>query len=74
MDEVELFFEYLPVKDHEEILKGIANDIKREKLQNEQKYIDFMISLISEDIKIYSKYDSRLLTLSPEKIARSLLN
>ena len=73
MDEAELFFEYLIVKDRKEILTGIANDIKRENLQNEQKFIDFMIGLISEDIKIFSVYDSRLLTLHADKIAQLLL-
>ena len=73
MDEAELFFEYLIVKDRKEILTGIASDIKRENLQNEQKFIDFMIGLISEDIKIFSVYDSRLLTLHADKIAQLLL-
>ena len=71
MDEADLFFKYLPVKDHKEILKGISDDIK--KTGNIEKFYDFFVNLIINDIETYSKYESRLLSLSPQSIANILL-
>ena len=59
------------IKDTEEILKGIANDIKRH--GDIKKFFDFFVGLINDDIKIFSKYEPRLSTLSAENIAGILL-
>ena len=71
MNEAEIFFQLLPVKDRETILNGIADDIKRD--GNIEKFYDFFVGLIIEDIETYSKYEPRLLSLCPESIANILL-
>ena len=72
MSDADLFFEWIPVKDKKEILELIAGDIKRFGL--EQKLFDFFVGLITEDINIFSKFEPKLLTLSPKIIAHQLLD
>ena len=72
MSDADLFFEWMPVKDKKEILELIAGDIKRFGL--EQKLFDFFVGLITEDINIFSKFEPKLLTLTPEIIAHQLLD
>ena len=72
MTDTDLFFEWMPVKDKKEILELIAGDIKRFGL--EQKLFDFFVGLITEDINIFSKFEPKLLTLTPEIIAHQLLD
>ena len=72
MTDADLFFEWMPVKDKEEILKGIADDIKRHGFT--QNLFDFFVGLITEDINIFSKFEPKLLTLTPEIIAHQLLD
>ena len=72
MNQADLFFQYMPKKDTEEILKGIADDIKRD--GRIEKFFDFFVDLIINDIEAFSKYEPRLLTLSPQSIANILLS
>ena len=72
MSDADLFFEWMPVNDKKEILELIAGDIKRFGL--EQKLFDFFVGLITEDINIFSKFEPKLLTLSPKIIAHQLLD
>ena len=72
MTEADLFFELMPKKDTEVIIKGITNDIKKAGVNKE--YFDFLVNLITEDIKVFSHYEPRLLNLSAETITCLLLN
>ena len=72
MNEAEKFFQLSPKKDSEEILKGIADDIKRD--GRIEKFYDFFVNLIIDSIETYSKYEPRLLSLSPQSIADILLH
>ena len=72
MNEADLFFEYMPKKDTETILKGIAEDIKRVGINDH--YFHFLVNLIDDNIKTFSKYEPRLLSLSAQNITLLLLN
>ena len=48
MTEADLFFELMPKKDTEVIIKGITNDIKKAGVNKE--YFDFLVNLIIEFI------------------------
>ena len=72
MNEADLFFELMPKKDTEMILKGIAEDIKSAGIN--EHYFNFLVGLITDDIKVFSKYEPRLLNLSAKNIASLLLN
>ena len=69
--EAELFFKLMPKKDTENILKGIAEDIKRDGVNKD--HFNFLVGLITENITMYSKYEPQLLNLSATNIASSLL-
>ena len=71
MNEADLYFKLMPKKDTKEILKGIADDIKKD--GRIERFYDFFLGLIIEDIEIFSECEPRLLTLSPQSIADILL-
>ena len=72
MNEAEKFFQLTPKRDTEEILKGIADDIKKD--GRIARFYDFFVGLIAENIEVFSKYEPRLLTLTPQSIANILLS
>ena len=72
MNEADLFFELMPKKDTELILNDIANDIKKAGINDH--YFHFLVNLIDDDIKTFSKYEPRLLSLLAQNIASLLLN
>ena len=72
MNEAEKFFQLTPKRDTEEILKGIADDIKRDGRIG--KFYDFFVSLIIDSIETQKKYEPRLSSLSPQSIANILLS
>ena len=72
MNEADLFFELMPKKDTKHILEGIADDIKKD--GRIERFYDFFVGLIDEDIRVFSKYEPRLLSLSAKNIASLLLN
>ena len=71
MSELDSFFKLMPKKDTERILKGIADDIKKH--GDIERFFNFLVNLIDEDIKTFCKYEPRLQTLSAKNIAHLLL-